>query len=96
MNAVKTEEVVEAVKAVQFRDCGNCGDSRDGREFREVNLQTKNLPLGENYISIYDRCLQSSRKCCPAATAWRAEQGSWEPISQLKAHMRESDGSKGS
>ena len=39
---------------------------------------------------------QSSKKCCTAAPSVRAEQGSCEPISQLKAHMRERDGSKGS
>ena len=39
---------------------------------------------------------QSSIKRCTAVPAVRAEQGSCEPISQLKAHMRERDGSKGS
>merc|ERR1712218_227167 len=33
--------------------------------------------------------LQSSIKCCHAVTAWRAEQGSCEPVSELRARSRE-------
>ena len=33
--------------------------------------------------------VQSSRKCCQAGTACRAEQGSCEPISELRARSRE-------
>ena len=32
---------------------------------------------------------QSSIKCCHAVTAWRAEQGSCEPVSELRARSRE-------
>ena len=40
-------------------------------------------------------CHQSSIKCWNAGTALRAEQGSCEPISQLRAHAWEKDGSQG-
>ena len=33
--------------------------------------------------------MQSSIKCCHAVTAWRAEQGSCEPVSELRARSRE-------
>ena len=32
---------------------------------------------------------QSSIKCCHAVTAWRAEQGSCEPVSELRVRSRE-------
>ena len=43
------------------------------------------------YITIAIRITvgQSSIKCCHAVTAWRAEQGSCEPVSELRARSRE-------
>ena len=41
------------------------------------------------YKGLYQSMSQSSRKCCTTVPSVRAEQGSCEPISQLKAHMRE-------
>ena len=57
-----------------------------------------------NYLFVLfgDSCIiswfwqqQSSIKCWNAGTAFRAEQGSCEPISQLRAHAWERDGSQG-
>ena len=63
--------------------------------FANVNVNVKcyyvnvNVNVNVNVCDTDFVLMHSSRKCCTAAPSVRAEQGSCEPISQFKAHMRE-------